>query len=515
MDRKEQRTRQEVTVTRESIEGLIDTVQKLYLADEIPWVVGYSGGKDSTAAFQLVWIALQRLKPEERIKTVHVINTDTLVESPVVAEWAQRSLNCMEQSAQEQQVPFVMHKLTPKVENTFWVNLIGKGYPYPRKRFRWCTDRMKIRPVNDFIRERIAEHGEIVMVLGTRKAESASRAKSMTFYEKKRVRELLSPNPTLANELVFSPLAEWNDNDVWVFLMQYENPWGYSNQNLLTLYQGATEDGECPLMNEKDLPSCGKSRFGCWVCTMVEQDKSMQAMITNDEEKQWMTPLLDLRNYIGDETKDWSRRDFRKMGGFLQGYKEKLSHGPYLKETREDFLRELLEKQKIIRRLAPEEYKDTQLISLEELKEIRRIWVQDKHEFDDSLPRIYREVMGVEFPDSHPIGPQNFGQAEWEELKHVCEAEYPEEKQIFELLYTMLDIENRAGKMDKRKDVLEALEVQIGKNFYKDETDAAEYYFTDMRRKRSMGATYVEQALDEDDEEIAEEMEEEENGYDY
>lgn len=515
MDRKEQRARQEVTVTRESIEGLIDTVQKLYLADEIPWVVGYSGGKDSTAALQLVWIALQRLRPEERIKTVHVINTDTLVESPVVAEWAQRSLDCMEQSAREQQVPFVMHKLTPKVENTFWVNLIGKGYPYPRKRFRWCTDRMKIRPVNDFIRERIAEHGEIVMVLGTRKAESASRAKSMTFYEKKRVRELLSPNPTLANELVFSPLAEWNDNDVWVFLMQYENPWGYSNQNLLTLYQGATEDGECPLMNQKDLPSCGKSRFGCWVCTMVEQDKSMQAMITNDEEKQWMTPLLDLRNYIGDETKDWERRDFRKMGGFLQGYKEKLSHGPYLKETREDFLRELLKKQKIVRRLAPEEYKDTQLISLEELKEIRRIWVQDKHEFDDSLPRIYREVMGEEFPDLYPAGPQNFGQAEWEELKNVCKEEYPEEKQIFELLYTMLDIENRSGKMDKRKDVLEALEVQIGKNFYKDEADAKEYYFTDMRRKRSMGATYVEQAFDDTGEDMTEEMEEEENGYDY
>lgn len=496
MDKKERRNTQEVTVNKDSIEGLIDTVQKLYLVDDIPWVVGYSGGKDSTAALQLVWIAIQRLEPERRKKTVHVINTDTLVESPVVSKWAQRSLDCMRKAAAEQAVPFVMHKLTPKTENTFWVNLIGKGYPYPRKRFRWCTDRMKIRPVNDFIRERIAEHGEIIMVLGTRKAESATRAKSMTYYEKKRVRELLSPNPTLANELVFSPLAEWNDNDVWIFLMQYDNPWGYSNQNLLTLYKGATADGECPLMTEKNLPSCGKSRFGCWICTMVEQDKSMQAMITNDDEKSWMTPLLDLRNYIGDESRDWDRRDFRKMGGFLQGYRGKLSHGPYRKGAREDFLRELLKTQKIIRRLAPEEYKDTELISVDELKEIRRIWVLEKHEFDDVLPHIYEEVTGEKYPDRTPLVPNNFGQPEWAALKQVCEDEYPEEEQLFELMYTMLDIENRSGKIDKRKDVAARLNAAVEKNYYKNEMDASEYFFADMQRKKEMGATYVEQALD-------------------
>lgn len=504
MDKKERRNTKEVTVNRDSIEGLIDTVQKLYLVDDIPWVVGYSGGKDSTAALQLVWIALQRLEPDQRRKDVYVINTDTLVESPVVSRWAQKSLDCMRKAADDQGVPFVMHTLTPKTENTFWVNLIGKGYPYPRKRFRWCTDRMKIRPVNDFIRERIAEHGEIIMVLGTRKAESATRAKSMTYYEKKRVRELLSPNPTLANELVFSPLAEWNDNDVWVFLMQYDNPWGYSNENLLTLYKGAREDGECALMTDKNLPSCGKSRFGCWVCTMVEQDKSMQAMITNDAEKSWMTPLLDLRNYIGDESRDWDRRDFRKMGGFLQGYKGKLSHGPYRKNTREDFLRKLLKTQTIVSRLAPEEYKDTELISMSELQEIRRIWVLEKHEFDDALPRIYEEITGKKYPDKVPLVPNNFGEPEWEALRRVCEDVYPEEEQLFELMYTMLDIENRSGKINKRKDVVEKLNAAIQKNFYKNENDAAEYFFADMQRKKDMGATYVEQALDDLEDEESE-----------
>ena len=200
-------------LTKEALEGLKETVRNLYLSDEIPWVIGYSGGKDSTATVQLIWLAIKELPEEKRHKTIHVINTDTLVESPVVAKWAQNSLKMMDASAKEQHLPFVTHRLTPDADNTFWVNLLGRGYPFPRKKFRWCTDRMKIQPVNKFIKEKIAEHGEIIMVLGTRKAESANRARTMAYYEKKRVRELLSPNPTLVNELVFSPLSEWTDED--------------------------------------------------------------------------------------------------------------------------------------------------------------------------------------------------------------------------------------------------------------------------------------------------------------
>ena len=263
-----------ITINKEKIEGLKETIRNLYLADDIPWVIGYSGGKDSTATLQLTWLALWELPPEKLTKVVHVINTDTMVESPVIEKWVSKSLKMMDEASKmvESKVEtlFVTHRLTPEADNTFWVNFIGRGYPFPRKKLRWCTDRLKIQPVNKFVKDKIAEHGEIILVLGTRKAESANRAKTMAYYEKKRVRELLSPNPTLANELVFSPLEDWTNNDVWVFLMQYENPWGLSNNELQTLYMSASEDKECPMMTEKNLPTCGQSRFGCWVCTMVE-----------------------------------------------------------------------------------------------------------------------------------------------------------------------------------------------------------------------------------------------------
>ena len=316
-----------MSITKEKINNLIETIQTLYLSDNIPWMIGYSGGKDSTAAVQLVWMALSALPEKKRIKQVFIMNTDTLVESPIVSKWVSKSVDYMKKAKTEQGLPFIPVQLTPDYDNTFWVNLIGKGYPFPRMKYRWCTDRLKIQPVNKFIKEKIAEHGEIILVLGTRKQESARRNRTMTNLEKKRVRELLSPNPTLANELVFSPMEDWSDDDVWSFLLQYKNPWGYSNMDLMTMYRGATADNECPLMVDKSAPSCGKSRFGCWVCTMVERDKSMEAMIANDQEKEWMTALLDFRNEFGNEEGDRERRSFRRLNGSTQGNYGKLFHG--------------------------------------------------------------------------------------------------------------------------------------------------------------------------------------------
>lgn len=482
----------EIRITKEEIEGLKETIRNLYLADDIPWVIGYSGGKDSTATLQLVWLALREVDEWRLNKAVHIINTDTLVESPVISKWVENSLEVMQRAANEQKLPFITHRLTPETNNTFWVNLIGRGYPFPRKKLRWCTDRLKIQPINNFIKNKIAEHGEIILVIGTRKAESSNRAKTMAKYEKLRVRELLSPNPTLANELVFSPLENWKDDDVWIFLMQYKNPWGLSNHELQTLYMSATEDNECPMMVDKDLPSCGKSRFGCWVCTMVEKDKSMEAMIANDEEKSWMTPLLEFRNFFGDEEKDRSRRSFRKMQGHITGTYERLHHGPYLKEVREEWLKKLLEIQLDINQNGPEEFSNYELISMPELRCIRRIWVNEKHEFDDSLPVIYKNVTGLDFDDPEWITNESFGKDEWDILKQVCSELYPEEELSFEMMYSMIDTEVSINSVNERKGILNALEACVKKTFYMNEDDATVYYREQLERKKTMGGKYNE-----------------------
>lgn len=456
-------TQRNVSNLIEDIQALTAEIQQLYTQDALPWIIGYSGGKDSTVILQLVWNAIAALPLEKRTKTVHVITTDTLVENPVVAAWVSKSLDQMLKAAQAQNMPVKPVLLKPAVKDTFWVNLIGKGYPAPRQGFRWCTERLKIRPSDNYIREKIRESGEVILVLGTRKAESASRSALMAEHRKWRVFSHLNYNPSRPNSLIYTPIEDWRTDEVWMYLMQWPNPWGNSNKELFTMYRGATADNECPLVIDTSTPSCGSSRFGCWVCTLVSKDKSMEAMIQNDAEKEWMQPLLNLRNEL-DVENDHDRRDFRRRQGHVQLYERAAQDsgttevvnipGPYTKHWREEWLRRVLSTQAAARRNAPEAMQDIELITDDELSEIRRIWLEEFHEFDDSLPLIYETITGEPFQDSRPnSGNSLLGEDEWSTLEEICD-----NSMQFELIARLLDIERQYQTMSRRKGIIDALE---------------------------------------------------------
>ncbi|MFP4120533.1 MAG: DNA phosphorothioation system sulfurtransferase DndC [Coleofasciculus sp.] len=445
----------------EDIEQLTQEIQTLYCEDNIPFVIGWSGGKDSTVVLQLVWNAIAALPPEKRTKTIHVITNDTLVENPIVTAWVRKSLDRMKIAAQKQGMPIQPHLTYPAIQDTFWVCLIGKGYPAPRNRFRWCTERLKIKPADSFIREVIRTNGEVILVLGTRKAESVKRAANMAKHREWRVRDRLNTNPSRPNSLIYLPIEDWRTDEVWLYLMQWQNPWGNHNKDLFSMYRGATADNECPLVIDTSTPSCGDSRFGCWVCTMVNKDKSMEAMIQNDEEKEWMQPLLDIRNDL-DIKDDHDKRDFRRIYGKVELFERNVDgeisvkpiHGPYTKYWREHWLRRVLEAQTHVRNTAPPEMRDITLITPEELSEIRRIWLEEKHEFDDSLPRIYEEVTGEPFQDSRPSAERKLlGSDEWTVLEEICDAD----EMHLELMAKLLDTE-RQYHTKSRRGIYEALE---------------------------------------------------------
>lgn len=444
------------------IKALTEEIKELYSQEEIPLVIGWSGGKDSTAVLQLVWSAIAELPPEKRTQKIHVITNDTLVENPIVSAWVRNSLEGMKAAAEKQKIPIETHLTYPAVKDRFWTCLIGKGYPAPRNRFRWCTERLKISPTDSFIREIIRANGEAILVLGTRKAESPKRATNMAKHRQWRVRDRLNSNPSRPNSLFYLPIEDWRTDEVWLYLMQWENPWGNDNKDLLTMYRGATADNECPLVVDTSTPSCGSSRFGCWVCTMVSKDKSMEAMIQNDEEKEWMQPLLDLRNEL-DIQDDHDKRDFRRIWGTVQLFERNVDGetsvapipGPYTKKWREHWLRKLLQAEEQIRQTAPENMRDITLISLEELSEIRRIWLEEKHEFDDSLPRIYKEVTGNDFIDSRPgAGTSLLGSDEWGVLEELCE----KDEMHLELMAKLLDTERQFHTKSRRVGLYDSLE---------------------------------------------------------
>ena len=204
---------------QKEVDRLESQIQDLYLEDDYPWIVGYSGGKDSSAVLQLTWNAISKLDATKRHKKIHVITTDTLVENPEVSMWVTASLNKMKEEAKKQNLPIEPNTLTPEIDKTFWVNLIGRGYPAPRRGFRWCTERLKISPSKNFILNTIGESNEAIMVLGVRKAESGSRKAVIEKHENS-TRDFLDRNsdPSLDRVWIYAPIKDWANEDVWMFL---------------------------------------------------------------------------------------------------------------------------------------------------------------------------------------------------------------------------------------------------------------------------------------------------------
>lgn len=419
-------------------------IREVYLSDSRPWVVGYSGGKDSTCALQMVWTALSELSAEQRKKPIYVISSDTLVETPVIVRYIDVTLERIAKAASEQGMPIQTEKVTPNVDRSFWVNLIGRGYPAPSRRFRWCTERLKIEPANDFIRRRVAEFGEVVMVLGVRTSESATRAQVMSFHKIKG--SALSRHSSLLNAFVYAPIESFSTDDVWTYLLQNPSPWGNDNRDLVAMYRNA-QAGECPLVVDTTTPSCGNSRFGCWVCTVVQRDRSMEAMIDSGED--WLEPLLDFRDLLSETQSPEKRglyREFRRRSGqvaFIHGTNTPVP-GPYTLDFCKTLLRRLLETQIKVQREAPPG-NDTLLVHDAELHEIRRIWRAERGDWADSVPVIVRETLGRDL-DWVIEDSISFTVDDGRLLDEICrERDVPTE-----LVIKLLDIERAAHGLKRR-----------------------------------------------------------------
>jgi DNA sulfur modification protein DndC len=380
------------TFGRAEIDRIHAEIQQVYKSDQKPWVIGYSGGKDSTTALQLVWSALSALPADQLKKPIYVISSDTLVETPKIIEYIDESLERMNRAAKAQGIPLSAEKVKPEINHTFWVNLIGRGYPVPSTQFRWCTERLKINPANSFILDKVAKHGEVVVVLGVRKSESATRAQVMSLH--RIAGTSLSRHSTLPNAYVYTPIEDFSVNDVWTYLLQAPSPWGNNNRDLVTLYRNA-QAGECPLVVDKQTSSCGNSRFGCWVCTVVNQDSSMEALVDNGEV--WLEPFLEFRNYLATLQNQalWPQIRKRKRRNGRVIVKDGVAQpwGPYTIAMRRHLLRKLLEVQRAIGAAGTNE--NGTLINKRELELIRNIWRTEENDWADSVPEIYAEVMGT------------------------------------------------------------------------------------------------------------------------
>lgn len=432
------------------IEYIIDEILDQYMyADttDRPWIIGFSGGKDSTVLLTLVWLALRKIKEEKIVpfqlrRPIYVVCNDTMVENPIISSYVDDVLSQIEKKAREEDLPIFVRKTIPKLEDSFWVNVIGKGYPVPNTAFRWCTDKMKIKPTARFITEQVDECGEAIILIGTRKAESATRARSIKKHEIHGQR--LTHHTILHNTYVYAPIKELMLEEVWYIINAVPCPWGFDNKILFNIYMDASaDDYECPtVVTDKSHGSCGQSRFGCWVCTVVKDDKSMRSLIKNGRE--WMQPLYDFRIELDAERNIIENRmPFRR-----DGRRAVNDMGPYIFSYRAKILRRLLEVQHELQQRDPK----IKLISDQELIAIQVNWYRDfnfGHQVSEIYNSIYKESFSMEENEKNKL--------EAELMREVCKNNSDEG----ELIEQLLLLQKSKSLMQRRRGLKNEIELRL------------------------------------------------------
>lgn len=360
-------------------------IMKMYLdeSDTRPWAVAFSGGKDSTAVFGLVVSVIESLPKEKRLRLIHGVMSDTIVENPLVAIHMNEQADLINRYCQKHELPISVTQVHRLIEESYFVKTLGLGYPLPQNngQGRWCTHRLKIQPQDKHLKQ----INPSFILTGVRKSESSLRAKSI---DKWSISEFIGNHVSLKDRNTFNPIVNWTIQDVWKFLEMEGLAWG-STLSVRTIYKDAT--GECGFTNPegteaKAVEVCG-ARHGCWLCPVVLKDRSTEKM---SEKHAWMEPLTEwrvtqLKVYGGfnhsrktwketnTKIKAWSRAGYNR-----KGMKMKEGQGTLTVFARRYLLNELLETEKLVNRMRSwEGLKPISLISEEELALIIRLQDDD------------------------------------------------------------------------------------------------------------------------------------------
>ncbi|WP_158886196.1 DNA phosphorothioation system sulfurtransferase DndC [Amycolatopsis anabasis] len=336
-------------------------------ADERPWVVAFSGGKDSTLVAHLVCEAIKRVRPSRRTRPVLILSSDTQVETPAIEQFVAEQLDAIQTGSRAVNLPITSHLVRPELHETFWVRLIGYGYAAPTRNFRWCTDRLKIRPSNTFLRQLISRHGGALVLTGSRFAESGARAASL---RKHTAQSVVNPHSTIKGAYLWPVIRHFTTEQVWEYLALTPAPWGGHHRRLQNLYKEANS-GECAVALDETTQPCGNSRFGCWTCTVVKRDKSIEGFIgSGHDDYAGLAAFRDWLCELRDNPKRY-REPIRRNG--------RPGNGPLTLDVRAQVLDRLLDLQADV---------GHQLISPEEIAVIKQVWISDRLIDPPELPQI-------------------------------------------------------------------------------------------------------------------------------
>ena len=300
------------------------------------WIVTFSGGKDSTTV--LVLALEYALRHPDTVKRMDVVYSDTLIEIPSIHQFAKSILRFLKKFKREKGLNVITHVTSPAMDERFWVKTLGYGYPPPHQMFRWCTRRLKIEPVEERLKKYFKKD-QTAILTGVRYGESRSRDERLNSSCSRGGecgQGVWFQHSEKLNVGYLAPIINWKSCEVWDFLAGFAPRWGYPVLDIQEVYNGQ------------------ETRFGCWMCTVVKQDKAMEKTIAQDK---WahLKPMADFRNEVWDSTRDPKTRIKKKDG----------TVGKLRLNIRKNLMTKLLEVQSEV---------GMELISTREIAHIKRIW---------------------------------------------------------------------------------------------------------------------------------------------
>jgi DNA sulfur modification protein DndC len=333
-------------------EATVRRVQAEYLASNAPWVLGFSGGKDSSALLRLIYTAIRRLPSP--VRPITVVYCDTGVDIPVISQLVRRTLVQLASEAVADRLPMTVRVARPRLNDRYFVKVIGRGYPPPTNKFRWCTDRLRIDPVQRIVRS-LGKDSRCTVLLGVRRTESLERDRTIARHRLRDPYKLRQDGGV--SSVIYAPLLDYDTPAIWSALHHFALPRCVNVGKLVTLYKDA--GAECPILRDPRGTPCGVGRFGCWTCTVVRRDKAVSSMI--NEGHSALAPLYDFRNWLTEVRADPRRRCRGRRNG-------QPGPGPFTLAARRAILSRLL----LAQRQVP-----WTLITKAEVRRIRQLWRED------------------------------------------------------------------------------------------------------------------------------------------
>lgn len=380
------------------------TLQSLtsYLEGRSHVAIAWSGGKDSTALVTfVVWAILAGKVPAPR--TLTILYADTRQELTPLWHAAQGLMEELRERAEalrERGTELTVQTVVAPVPLRFLVYMLGLGVPPPNNTtFRWCTEKLKIDPMERALEGVAVAHGlgefreveraprasvkgapktkrvyvghgteKILVLTGVRQGESAVRDGRITLSCAKKDAECGQGwyQETLPAGLcdTLAPLLHWRVCHVWEWLRHWttQQEFGDFTTALVAEAYGGDEAEE------------SGARTGCVGCPLVSEDRALERLVVRP---QWayLAPLRELRelyeSFRSPLVRLRQRAGERTKGGKLAANQQRM--GPLTLAARKAALAKVLDIQRRINDARPPGALPVDIVNAEELAEIERL----------------------------------------------------------------------------------------------------------------------------------------------